>query len=108
MGVGHMQIDLRGLDLPAGRTELPLELGAGEIEVAVPDGVCVTYDVQIGAGRVTTLDGIDDGGLDLDVEGAAVVPSGVPELHVDADVGMGAVVIDSGFFDRPGRRWGPL
>jgi phage shock protein PspC (stress-responsive transcriptional regulator) len=105
MGVGHMQVDLRGVEFPAGRTELPLELGVGEMEVAVPDGVCVTYDVEVGAGDVTTLDGIDEGGLDLDVEGDAVVPAGVPELHVDANVGMGAVSIGPAFLDRHRQRW---
>src|SRR3954452_21268281 len=29
MGVGHMQVDLRGIDLPPGRTDLPLKLGVG-------------------------------------------------------------------------------
>ena len=97
MAVGHMQVDLRELDLPAGRTELPLKLGVGEIEVAVPDGTCVTYDIDVGAGDVTTLDGISDGGLDLDVSGDAAVPAGVPELHVTADLGVGAVAIGPGF-----------
>jgi phage shock protein PspC (stress-responsive transcriptional regulator) len=96
MGVGHMQIDLRRIDFPSGRTELPVELGVGEIEVAVPDGVCVTYDVEVGAGEVRTLDGIDDDGLNLDVTGDAAVPAGVPELHVDAQVGVGAVRIGPG------------
>jgi phage shock protein PspC (stress-responsive transcriptional regulator) len=106
MGVGHMQVDLRGVDLPPGRTVLPVELGVGELEVAVPDGVCVTYDVQVGAGEVRTLDGISDGGLDLDVTGdAAVVPPGTRLLHVDAQVGMGAVAIGPTFLDPEFRGW---
>jgi phage shock protein PspC (stress-responsive transcriptional regulator) len=103
MGFAHMQIDARKVDLPPGRTELALKLGAGELEVAVPDDVCVTYDVNVGAGDVTTLDGIDDGGVDLDVTGAASVPPGVRELHVTADVGLGAVSIGPDFVDRFGR-----
>ena len=59
------------LDLPAGRTELPLKLGVGEIEVPVPDDTCVTYDIDVGGGDVTTLDGELDGGVDLDVSGDA-------------------------------------
>jgi phage shock protein PspC (stress-responsive transcriptional regulator) len=93
MGVGHMQLDLRRVDLPPGRTDVPIKLGVGELEVAVPDDVCVTYDVQVGAGQVTTLDGIDDGGLDLDVQGDAAAPSGTTELHLKADLGVGAVRI---------------
>ena len=41
MGVGSMRVDLRGVELPPGRTTLPLELGAGEIQVLVPDDLCV-------------------------------------------------------------------
>jgi phage shock protein PspC (stress-responsive transcriptional regulator) len=113
MGVGHMQVDLRDIDFPEGRTELPVRLGVGELEVAVPADVCVTYDVNVGAGQVTTLDGIDDGGLDLDVEGAAAVPAGVSQLHVDADLGMGHVLIGPTFTSDGFQAWrdfepGPL
>ena len=97
MGVGHMQIDLRGTPLPPGRTDMPVKLGAGQLEIAVPSDVCVTYDVQVGAGHVITLDGIDDGGLDLDVQGAASAPSGARELHVKADLGVGEVSVGPRF-----------
>ena len=36
MGVGAMTVDLRDLELPPGRTDLPLEIGIGEIQVLVP------------------------------------------------------------------------
>ena len=105
MGVGHMQVDLRGVELPRGRTNMPVKLGVGELEVAVPRDVCVTYDVQVGAGQVTTLDDIDDGGLDVNVEGAASAPRGARELHVTADVGAGAVRIGPNFVEEAGGRW---
>ena len=38
--------------------------------------VCVTYDVEVGVGEIRTLDGIADGGVDLDVTGAAPGPGG--------------------------------
>jgi len=100
-----MQVDLRGVDLPRGRTNMPVKLGVGELEVAVPRDVCVTYDVQVGAGQVTTLDDIDDGGLDVNVEGAASAPRGARELHVTADVGAGAVRIGPNFVEEAGGRW---
>ena len=71
----------------------------------MPDDVCVTYDVEVGAGEVTTLDGISDDGVDLDVSGDAAVPAGVPELHVTADVGVGAVAIGPAFAVRGGERF---
>jgi phage shock protein PspC (stress-responsive transcriptional regulator) len=105
MGAAHMRIDLRDVDLPPGRTEVPVELGVGELEVAVPPDVCVTYDVEVGAGQVTTLDGISNGGVDLDVVGDAAVPAGVRELHVNADVGLGEVRIGPQFISRGDGTW---
>jgi phage shock protein PspC (stress-responsive transcriptional regulator) len=104
MGVGSMRIDVRGVDLPAGRTTLPVEIGMGEIQVLVPDDVCVTTDAEIGAGEVDVGDGVQ-GGIDLDVETDRVVAPGVPHLHVVADVGLGALHVGDDFFDfrGPGR-----
>ena len=87
---GRMKVDLRDVDLPPGRTDLPLELGMGEIQVLVPDDVCVTTDAEVGVGAVNAGDG-DQGGVDLDVDDSRAVAPGVAQLHVIADVGIGAV-----------------
>jgi phage shock protein PspC (stress-responsive transcriptional regulator) len=104
MGVGSMRIDVRGVDLPAGRTEMPLEIGMGEIQVLVPDDLCVTTDAEIGAGEVDVGDGVQ-GGVDLDVESDRVVAPGVRRLHIVADIGLGALHVGEDFFDfrGPGR-----
>ena len=39
-----MTVDLRDVELPPGRTDLPLELGMGEVQVMVPEDMCVTTD----------------------------------------------------------------
>ncbi len=67
MGMGSMKVDLRELDLPAGRTDLPLEIGMGEIKVLVPDDLCVTTEADVGMGAVNTGDG-EQGGVDLEVD----------------------------------------
>ncbi len=90
MGVGAMRVDLRDVELPAGRTDLHLELGMGEIQVLVPDDLCVTSDTTIGVGAIDAGDG-EQGGIDLDVESNARVSPGTRHLHVIADVGVGAV-----------------
>ena len=66
MGVGSMKVDLRDVDLPAGRTDLRLDMGIGEIQLLVPDDLCVTTDAQLGIGAVNTGDG-EQGGVDVDV-----------------------------------------
>ena len=105
MGVGAMRVDLRDLELPSGRTDLRLELGLGEIQVLVPDDLCVTTDATIGVGAIDTGDG-EQGGVDLDVEEHRPVASGIPHLHLDTDIGIGAVHVGDSFFDwGPGERW---
>jgi phage shock protein PspC (stress-responsive transcriptional regulator) len=110
MGVGAMRIDLREIELPPGRTELPLELGLGEIQVLVPDDMCVTSDATIGAGAIDTGDG-EEGGIDIDVADRRIPGPGVDHLHITADIGIGAMRVGDRFFgwdDRNHWRDGPV
>jgi len=106
MGLGSMRVDVRDVDLPAGRTDLPLEIGMGEIQVLVPDDVCVTTDADVGVGAVDVGDG-EQGGIDLDIdEDDRMVAPGVEQLHLVADVGVGHLQVGDDFFDfrGPGSR----
>jgi phage shock protein PspC (stress-responsive transcriptional regulator) len=104
MGVGSMKVDMRDVELPPGRTDLRLEIGMGEIQVLVPQDTCVTTEAEVGVG-VVNVGGGDQGGIDVDVRDDRRVEPGVPQLHVIADVGMGAVQVGDRFFDwhGPGR-----
>jgi phage shock protein PspC (stress-responsive transcriptional regulator) len=105
MGMGSMKVDLRGLDLPAGRTDLPLEIGMGEIKVLVPDDLCVTTEANVGMGAVNIGDG-EQGGVDLNLDDQRSVSPGVPHLHVIADIGVGALLVGDRFYDWDGPgRW---
>ena len=107
MGVGSMKVDMRDVELPPGRTDLRLEIGMGEIQVLVPQDTCVTTEAEIGAGVVNVGDG-DQGGIDVDVRDDRRVAPGVPQLHVIADIGLGAVQVGDRFFDWHGPgRFGP-
>jgi phage shock protein PspC (stress-responsive transcriptional regulator) len=101
MGVGAMRVDLRDVELPPGRTELPLDLGLGEIQVLVPDDMCVTTTAAIGAGAVDFGDG-EQGGIDVDVEDRRIPAPGVDYLHIDADIGIGALRVGDHFRDFSG------
>ena len=57
----------------------------------MPDGACVTTDVEIGAGAADILDR-DYDGVDVDVHGGRR-PTGRPLLHIDADVGVGVLEV---------------
>jgi phage shock protein PspC (stress-responsive transcriptional regulator) len=96
MGVGGMRVDLRDVELPPGRTELPLDLGLGEIQVLVPEDMCVTTDAAIGVGAVDAGDG-EQGGIDVDVVDRRIPAPGVDSLHIDADIGIGALRVGDHF-----------
>jgi predicted membrane protein len=98
MGVGAMRIDLRDVELPPGRTDLRAELGLGEIQVLVPNDLCVTSESTVEVGMVDVGGGAQ-GGVDLDVHDERTVAEGVPELHLVADVGIGAVQVGDQFID---------
>ena len=68
----------------------------GEIQVLVDEGTCVTTDADISLGAYEPHDGGEEGGADLEIEDRFPVAAGVPELHVDADLGIGALRIGDG------------
>jgi phage shock protein PspC (stress-responsive transcriptional regulator) len=97
IGVGELDVDLRELELPGGRTDVAVDVGMGAAVVWVPEEACVTSDVAIGVGMTDVLDR-DQAGVDINAEETATVPVGRPHVHIDADVGIGGVeVVREGF-----------
>jgi hypothetical protein len=87
-GIGELQVDLSGLDIPAGTSvETTVDLGIGSAEVLVPDDVDVLVDGEVGvavqlaevghleAGHLDTLAGA---GLDRAPAGARVTATKRP------------------------------
>jgi hypothetical protein len=95
LGMGDLVIDVRDVDLPAGRTNLRVEVGLGQARVRVPADACVTSDVDIGAGTAIVLDRANDG-IDIAFAEGGVPAAGQPELHVDASIGAGELLVDRG------------
>src|SRR3954447_2274126 len=92
LGVGDLRVDLRGVDLPAGRTPLKLDLGVGSVRVFVPDDVCVASKVRVGVGYARIL-ARDNGGFDVDWRHSPQDGSAVKRLVIDGHVGMGALQV---------------
>jgi phage shock protein PspC (stress-responsive transcriptional regulator) len=92
IGIGAIDVDLTELDLPTGRTNLDIDVGMGEAVVFVPDGTCVTSDVEIGAGAADIFDR-DNDGVDVAFAESASPPAGRPLLHINADVGLGVIEV---------------
>src|SRR4051794_14190993 len=66
LGAGRLAIDLRNVDFPGGNTRIDARVGMGELQILVPEDVCVASDSHIAAGGITWF-GHDSGGTDLDL-----------------------------------------
>jgi phage shock protein PspC (stress-responsive transcriptional regulator) len=105
IGIGSVHVDLTDLELPAGRTDVAVQAGLGEAVLYVPDGACVTSDVEIGVGGADVLDR-EQHGVDVSVVERASTSAARPHLHVAADVGMGVLeVVREGDVPDFGRDW---
>lgn len=90
LGVGHLDLDLRRLQLPAQTTDVNVKLGMGEARVRVPAGTCVVTDAKIGVGAADLPERAGQG-FDISV---AHGTAGAKTLHVNADIGVGHLLID--------------
>ena len=101
---GSSTIDLSQLDLSdasaSSPVEVPIELGAGDVTIVVPDGVPVRADVQVLAGSAYwNVDGQrrEVGGVStrpVTFENAEVDEGEEPLLVLDVVVGAGQATIE--------------
>jgi hypothetical protein len=103
-GVGHVEMDLRDLDLgvPPGEPATPvatrIEAGMGSVDIRVPENADVRFTGSAGLGSVQFDDrgaGGPDARLTVDDLGADGVASGRP-LVLDVQAGMGSVAVHRG------------
>ena len=96
LGVGHLDLDLRGMDLPADTTQVNVRLGIGEARLRVPDGTCVVTDAKIGVGAADLPQPAGQGfDVSIDQAGTARAASaGRRLLRVHANIGVGHLLID--------------
>ena len=64
----------------------------GEALVYVPRDACVTSDVEIGAGASDVFDE-DYNGVDVTFAETPTPPPARPHLHIDANIGVGAIEV---------------
>jgi hypothetical protein len=95
MGMGELELDLRDLELPPGRTALKIDMGIGGVYVRVPDDACVATDVEMDLGDARVL-GIRQDGVDVAFAESVDPAPGRPVLALEADVGFGELVVNRG------------
>jgi phage shock protein PspC (stress-responsive transcriptional regulator) len=88
LGLGEMEIDLSGVEFPAGRTVVRVDMGVGETRMIVPDDVCVSSRAEIGVGAAWVL-GHESSGAEVDWSQIPENEKNAPELFVDADLDLG-------------------
>jgi hypothetical protein len=88
LGAGEINLDLLGMELPPGRTNVKVVVGVGDARVRLPQGACASTDARIGAGA-TDLPDRSEHGFDVTVADGAAPRADRPVLHVDARVGLG-------------------
>ena len=91
LGIGSLDLDLRGLQLPVGETHVDASVDVGELRVTVPEGVGLRVHGTVEAGKVDLPDGV--GGDGRNVESDFVV-AGSRVLVLDAHTGLGSVTVE--------------
>ncbi|MBE2319005.1 PspC domain-containing protein [Solirubrobacter sp. CPCC 204708] len=87
VGVGRMELDLRDLNVPAGSTEVKVNVGIGEARVLVPNDVCASIDGDIGVGAADIPNRFKEG-PDIAIREAR------KQLVIKADIGVGHLQVD--------------
>lgn len=106
LGMGELVVDLRRTDLPAGDVPIEVDVGIGEARLLVPEDVCVATSADVGVGNVHFF-GRDNGGIDIDFDERPDAEGGDTRLLVDAQIGVGELLVDDDdFFDNDGFDFG--
>jgi phage shock protein PspC (stress-responsive transcriptional regulator) len=92
LGIGELVVDMTDIDFPAGDTPLEVDIGLGSARLIVPDAVCVATTADAGAGYVGAFQN-DSEGIDVDFEDQRDAPPGTSRLVVDAELGVGELLI---------------
>jgi phage shock protein PspC (stress-responsive transcriptional regulator)/predicted membrane protein len=88
LGIGELLVDLRELPWEPDTTlDLDVDLGMGELAIAVPENVCVSADVSARAGELN-IAGDEVNGIDSEIRPEAPATA-VPRLNLSGEVDLG-------------------
>ena len=93
--IGNLELDLRNVEFPSGRTKVAASVGVGHLSVLVPPDVRVEVRADVSAGE-TILFGSHDDGWNVNRLVADAGSADAPTLVLDADVGLGQLEVRRG------------
>jgi phage shock protein PspC (stress-responsive transcriptional regulator) len=92
MDSGTLIVDLTGVDWTGRDTRIDVELGAGQIEVAVPADITAVVNARAGVGQVDVL-GRSSEGLGVGRSVQATGSDGAGQVTLDVRVGAGQITV---------------
>lgn len=92
LGVGELDLDLRGVAFPNGETRLDVRVDAGRIRALLPEDVALRANVDARLGEIRLL-GRRVEGWEV---GERIAETGQRVLVLDAEVGIGEIQIERG------------
>jgi phage shock protein PspC (stress-responsive transcriptional regulator) len=99
LGGGDARLTLDGLEFPDGRTKVVVEIGAGNVEVDVPDDLNLDVTGEVGAGNIDFDVGgqrLNDAGFGAELQTSRSVPGATSTLELVVDIGFGNIEIADG------------
>jgi hypothetical protein len=92
LGAGQLTLDLRGLDLPPGSTEVRVDVGLGDLRIRVPEEATVVVDGRVTAGELRAF-GVRVDGVGAQRQVTDVGREGAGTLEIEAQVGLGTLEV---------------
>lgn len=92
LAMGQLTVDLRGVDLPTGETEISVNVGMGELVVLVPAGVTVEVRGRVAAGEINVL-GRSNSGVGVAMDERFDDGDAEATLKLDLQVGFGQIEV---------------
>jgi phage shock protein PspC (stress-responsive transcriptional regulator) len=97
LGAGSVHLDLTELELDGDVVTVGVDVGAGEIEIVVPDDVEVDVTARSGIGQVRLFDARDAAGIGAGEQQANFVPEGESRgrIELELQAGLGEIRVET-------------
>jgi phage shock protein PspC (stress-responsive transcriptional regulator) len=92
LAAGRLVLDLSRLDLPEGTLSVPVEAGAGQVEIILPADAAVRAEVSVRMGEAQVL-GRTRSGLSVEVVRTDTPTPSSGSIDLDVELGAGQVVV---------------